>query len=165
MSVHRFIRSTEDADLATAVELPELRRVVEALHADGLKATLRTPDEDDELGGVITVWIREDEDGDPIEPVEIINFVNPWRRRRNPATEGIRTSTVIADRATLRCVGLAILIALKLDAGAPKDLVDVSELLQRNRDANLDEIRAVAERYGLADRLALAMSAIPAIAG
>ena len=112
MSVHRYIRATEDADLATAVELPMLRKVVEALHADGLKATLRTPDEDDELGGVITVWIREDEDGDPIEPVEIVNFVNPWRPRRNPATEGVRTSTLITDTAGFSSAGILGMVGI-----------------------------------------------------
>jgi hypothetical protein len=50
----------------------------------------------------------------------------------------------------LAVVDLAHLIALKLYAGGPKSMLDVTELLARNPDAHRNAIRAVCERFGLA---------------
>jgi hypothetical protein len=57
----------------------------------------------------------------------------------------------------LKLVPLPQLVALKLYAGGLKSKADILELLRRNPDANLDDIRAVCKRYrlhGLKDVLA-----------
>jgi hypothetical protein len=52
-------------------------------------------------------------------------------------------------RPALRCVRLPHLVALKLYTGALGDQNDVIELLARNPDANVEEVRATCKKYGL----------------
>jgi len=99
------------------------------------------------------VWESEDDDGDPIDYVEVVNFTNPHRPRFTPATNAIRNAVPIDDRSPIRAVRLPDLIALKLDTGARRDQADVVELLVRNPDADLDEIRATCAPFGHADML------------
>ena len=44
---------------------------------------------------------------------------------------------------------LAHLIALKLDTRAPRDEVDVVDVLRQNPDADIEAIRATCKKYGL----------------
>jgi len=99
--------------------------------------------------GVLRVWEREDDEGDPIFPVEIVNLTNPMHVRRNPGTAAIREATPIGGDSQLRCVRLPYLMAMKLATTGRKDQSDVIELLQHNPDADVVEIREVCERYGL----------------
>jgi hypothetical protein len=147
MAVHRYVRATKDIDLATATSIGELRRLEKAVRDAGLLTQLRLPDDMDELGGVLVVYQRVDEDGDPLEPLDVVNFTNPYRPRRTPAIAAIRNAMDVPGRA-LRCPRLADLIALKLDTGARKDQADVVEVLACNPDADLDEIRATCRSFG-----------------
>src|SRR5262245_39190297 len=93
MAVHKYIRGTSDVDLATNVSSSsDLRRLQQNLEALGLKTELRLPDEDDPLGGVLEVWEREDDEAMPIEPVEVVNFLNPHRPTLNPGAAAIRNA-------------------------------------------------------------------------
>lgn len=112
LAAHDYVRATADLDLATVVQLDELRALRGELEVAGLHTALTSPDEQDDLGGTLTIWEQADEDGAPIEPVEIVNFLNVLRPRVNPAAEAI-------------------------------------ELLQRNRDVDVELIRATCKRYGL----------------
>jgi hypothetical protein len=145
LAAHNYVRGTADIDLAAAVDpFRELRRLREALEAEGLHAELNLPDADDSLGGVLRVRTHADDDA----PVEIVNFLNPMNLSKNPGSEAVRTGTAIGPSTPLRCATLPLLIALKLYAGARRDEADVIELLRRNPAADLQEIRAVCTRYG-----------------
>jgi len=56
---------------------------------------------------------------------------------------------VVRDGSPLRIVPIAHLVALKLYAGGYKSKADIVELLSRNPDLDLNEVRAVCEQYRL----------------
>jgi hypothetical protein len=148
LAVHRYIRGTRDVDLGTVVNpRVELRALEDALTALGLTVQLNMPDEDDHLGGVLRVWEQEDEDGDAINPVEIVNFSNPYRPRATPAAAAIANAKPLRTDRALRCVQIPDLIALKLYAGSFVDRADIVQLLANNPDADLDAIRRVASPF------------------
>lgn len=148
LAVHNFVRATADVDLATHTNMEQLRDLVDVLRGMGLNADLRLPDEEDPLGGVLRVWEQVDEEGDPLDAVEVVNFRNPYRASDGLALEAIRDAVDLAPGSPLRCVRLPHLVALKLAAGSRRDLADVVDLLVRNPDADVDEIRALASRFG-----------------
>jgi hypothetical protein len=148
LAIHHFARATEDLDLASAVQLDDLRKLRAAVEAAGFHCHLETPDDQDDLGGKLTVWLHVDEDDDPIDYVEVVNFLNVYRPRRNPAGEAIRNSVPVSEGSALRYPTLQDLIALKLDTRAPRDEVDVVALLRANPEADLDVIRATCQKYG-----------------
>jgi hypothetical protein len=148
LAVHRYVRGSSDIDLASDVQLDDLRRLRDVVNSQGLHSELRSPDAHDDLGGVLVIWTQVDEDGDPLEPLDVVNFRNPYRPRSTPATTAIRDAVAIPDHPSLRCPQLADLIALKLDAGARHDLADVVQLLVHNPDADLAAIRETCARYG-----------------
>lgn len=96
LAAHRYMRGTEDIDLAVAVnpsaQLPALEQV---LAESGLCTRLRLPDDDDPLDGVLSIWSSEDEDGEPAGMVKVVNFFNPGRPGRNPAWEAIARSVAL----------------------------------------------------------------------
>jgi hypothetical protein len=150
LAVHHHVRATLDVDLATAVDpYVQLRALEQALRAQGLHTELRTPDDQDPLGGVLEVWEHVDDDGEPLSPVEVVNFSNPHRPRANPGHQAIRGALPLEPGSVLRCVRLPDLIALKLYSGGLQDLADVVELLARNPGADIAEIRATCQPYGL----------------
>jgi hypothetical protein len=154
LAAHNYVRGTNDVDLATKVDprtaLPALDVAVRAL---GYHTELRMPDDDDPLGGVLAVWQHVDDDGEPLDLVEVINFENPFRPRRTPAGDAIRDAVRLDPDSSLRYVRLPDLVALKLYAGATRDLADIVELLKRNPNTDLDEVRRVAGSYDAASRL------------
>ncbi len=149
MAIHNYVRGSLDFDLGTRVDLDELFQLRRSVEECGLSAKLNLPDDQDDLGGKLIIWERVDEDGDPLEPVEVVNFSNPMRPRHNPAAQAIKNAISLAERPALRYPRLVDLIALKLDAGRPKDIADVVELLRQNPDADDEEIRATCRQYGL----------------
>jgi hypothetical protein len=149
LAAHGYVRATDDIDLATFVDVStKLRELADALRATGLKVELRMPDESDPLGGVLRVWEHEDEDGDAIGAVDVVNFRNPYRDNAALAAEAIRDAEAVVPGSPLRYVRLPHLVALKLYGGSRRDLADVVELLVRNPDADLEAIRALAKRHG-----------------
>lgn len=152
LAAHGYVRGTADLDLGSHVELEALRRLQRLLDAQGLSTELVLPDDEDPRGGVLRIWEQTDEEGTPIDPVEVVNFLNPLHPQRTPAREAIRTAVPIAERPALRYPSLAMLIALKLYAHSWRDDVDIVELLLANPDADIAEVRAVCAPFGL-DRL------------
>lgn len=151
MAAHNYVRATADADLGTYVDpYTDLVRLRDALAASGLRVELRTPDDEDPLGGVLRVWEHEDEDGDPVDFVDVVNFKNPHRSgHHTPGAEAIRAAVPVEGRPSLRFVGLAHLIALKLFTGGLRDKADVVELLRHNPDADMHAIVEVVRGFGL----------------
>jgi hypothetical protein len=82
LAAHNYVRATMDTDLATSVDVfTQLKALEDRLREQGLRVELRLPDEDDPVGGVLQVWEQEDDDGDPLDRVEVVNFRNPYRPR------------------------------------------------------------------------------------
>lgn len=148
LAAHNYVRGTDDIDLGAAVDpRTALRALEQALVELGLRAQLRMPDDQDDLGGVLGVWEHEDADGRPLGLVEVVNFYNPYRPRANPAKAAIENAVPLDERTKLKYVRLADLVALKLYAGSRKDLADIAEVLALNPEADLQEIRATAKPY------------------
>lgn len=140
MAAHHYVRLTHDIDLAVNADIQQLRDIAAALHAAGYKADLREPDDSDPLGGVIDVT-------GSFGMLQIISFAD-----RFPAVieDALRTTTMrLRAGSSLKFVPLAQLVALKLYAGGLKSKADIFELLTRNPDADLDEIRDACECYHL----------------
>lgn len=68
LAVYKFVRASSDIDLATCVQLEALQQLRQALECEGLRTELRSPDDQDPLGGLLRVWKFEDEEGNPIDP-------------------------------------------------------------------------------------------------
>lgn len=149
LAAYHYVRGTTDIDLASNVELERLRALEHDLKSAGFKAALVSPDDEDVLGGKLTVWVDENEDGDPVEPVEVVNYFNPYRPRNTPAAQAIKNATILEGKPALRYPRLSDLIALKLFAGALRDEADVVEVLVKNPGAELEEIRSVCWQHGL----------------
>lgn len=140
LAAHHYVRQTEDLDLGVNADLPTLRAVAESLHKAGFAAELREPDGDDPLGGVIDI-------SGTSGFVQVISYAG-----RFPAVieDAIRLSTlVVREGSPLKIVPIPHLVALKLYAGGYKSKADIIELLARNPDMNLDEVRTVCAQYRL----------------
>ena len=122
------------------------------LRVAGLGTELRYPDDDDPLGGVLVVWDLSDGKGERHDVVEVVNFLNPGRLMLTPASLAIQRATRL-DGIELNCVALPDLVALKLYAGGTADHADIVQLLARNPDADLNEIRIVSEPFDEHGRL------------
>lgn len=152
LAAYRYVRQTNDLDLGVNADLPTLREVVASLRWEGFVAELREPDGDDPLGGVIDVT-------GPFGLLQIVSFAG-----RFPAVieDALRASTlVVRPGSPLRLVPAPHLIALKLYAGGYKSKADIVELLARNPDIDLGEIRAVCKRYRLTGIEELIAEAFP----
>jgi len=102
---------------------------------------LREPGGDDPLGGIIDV-------SGPFGFVQIISYAG-----RFPAAidDAVRLSTLaVCEGSPLKIVPIPHLVALKLYAGGYKSKADIVELLSRNSEVNLDEVRTVCAEYRLA---------------
>lgn len=147
LAAHRYVRMTQDLDLGVDVDLPTLKRVADTLIAEGFDAELRLPDAQDPLGGVID--IRGD-----FGWVQVISFAD-----RFPAAirDALRHHTMtLRPGSSLKLTPLAQLVALKLYAGGAKSRADVLELLKRNPEAKVEDIRKACRTYrvrGLAELL------------
>jgi hypothetical protein len=144
-----YPRHTRDFDLGTdldpATAFPGICRRLRAL---GLTVEERLPDVDDPLGGLLRIEKRG------LRPIELINFYNPLRPRRNPGRRAVERA--LPERlvpSSLRLVDLPDLIALKLYAGGPKSTLDILELLERNPELDLDEVTETARAAGLSAEL------------
>ena len=147
LAAHGYPRMTEDVDLATATDpFGVLRKVADALRSEGFSVELSEPDAQDPLGGVLTVESKG------ADPVQVVNFLNPLSTGPSLGADAVASATAVQDSG-LKVVDLAHLVALKLYAGGPKSIADVSELLERNRDADIDSIRSVCRAHGLEDEL------------
>ncbi len=144
LAVHHYARATEDLDLgAIAVPYAKLRELKRSLEDAGCKVTLFDPDDDDPLGGVLTVNRGE------VGPVQVINFENPWVSRIHPGKRAVANACSLEPGLNLRVVKLEDLIALKLYAGGRKSENDILELLAANANVREESLRASAYAAGL----------------
>ena len=140
LAAYRYVRQTDDIDLGVNADLPTLRAVVQSLGEAGFSAELREPDGDDPLGGVIDV-------AGPFGFLQIVSYANRFPAGIDDALRDAKL--VVRAGSPLRLVPIPQLIALKLYAGGYKSKADIVELLARNPELDLDEVRAVCNRYRL----------------
>ncbi len=140
LAAYHYVRQTHDVDIGVNADVPTLRNILISLQHAGFSAELREPDLDDPLGGVIDIT------GD-FGLLQVISFAG-----RFPAVieDAIHAATlVVRPGSPLKLIPLPHLVALKLYAGGLRSKADILELLRHNPDTNLDEIRAVCDRYRL----------------
>ena len=140
LAAHHYVRQTEDLDFGINASLPKLRQLTESLIREGFHAEFHEPGIDDPLGGVVDIR-------GPFGLVQIINFAD-----RFPAVieDAVRASTLVArEGSPLRLVPIPHLIALKLYAGGHKSKADIVELIARNPELDLDEVRKLCAHYRL----------------
>ncbi len=114
LAVHGYARGTEDIDLAVAVNpRTQLKALQSALEASGFETDLRLPEDDDPIGGLLTVRAPHAEAPESIDVVEVVNFRNPHRFVATPAPVAIARAEAMAG-SSLRCVTIEDLVALKL---------------------------------------------------
>lgn len=156
LAVHRYTRGTEDIDLAVVLDPGvQLAALAQRLRDNGLRATLRLPDDQDPLGGVITIHPSLDDPGGQEDRVEVVNFRNPGNPASNPGPGALARARPLPESA-LRCVTVEDLVALKLYAGGLADHADIVELLVRNPDVDPALVRAIASPFdatGILERL------------
>lgn len=140
LAAHRYIRFTQDIDLAVNADVGLLRKCTLALSHAGYEAILHEPDADDPLGGVIDIT-------GSFGLVQIVSFAN-----RFPAaiTDSFASSQLsLYPGSSLRLIPIPQLVALKLYAGGHKALADIIELLKRNPEQDRAEITRTIKRYRL----------------
>ncbi len=138
LAAHHYVRQTEDIDLGVNADVPALRMLTQSLRQAGFSAKLHEPDSDDPLGGVIDV---ESDRG----LVQIISYANRFPVVIDDALKNARL--VARAGSSLPVAPIPQLIALKLYAGGYKSKADIVELLSRNPEIDLAQIRATCRRY------------------
>ena len=148
LAAHCYPRSTEDLDLAVGVHPSMLEQIADDLRKDGFVVKWSAPDPQDPLGGVLRVH-REG-----IERIEIVNFHNPPASGIPALVDpAIREAVPYREGSKLRVVTLPHLILFKLYAGGIKSKTDVLELLGRNPDLDLDDLRVRCRKLGMDRKL------------
>jgi hypothetical protein len=146
LAAHGYSRATEDVDIGVVVaDLQLLKTIAAGANARlGVNAQVSLPDQDDPLGGVVTL------SGVGVRQVQIINFVNPIGMGDHPGREAVQgAEPLVVGGASVGVVGLEHLVAMKLFAGGIKSQADVVELLAFNPEADLDRIALLCARFGL----------------
>jgi hypothetical protein len=148
LAARGYLRSTEDFDLATCADpFRQLTVVAKRLVSMGYEVELREPDADDSLGGVIDIT------GPEFLKVQVVNFLNPFNRRAARLAEEAIHSAEAVPSLRARVVTVPYLVAFKLYAGGRRNEGDVIELLERNPQVTLDEVRKVCAQHGLGQGL------------
>lgn len=148
LAAHRYLRSTEDLDLAVGVDPCRLHEIARDLGAVGFAVEISEPDAADPLGGVLRVR------AEGIDPIEIVNFCNPPSGGFPALIEAaLRDAVPTREGSPLRVVTLFHLISFKLYSGGAKSKNDVLELLSRNPEIDLLQLREACQRLRLDKRL------------
>ena len=135
VSVHGYPRATKDVDLITRLPLAEAER---RLKAAGMEAKLHSGNAlDGDFSCVKGTWrgVRFD----------VLPQLVPIDWERSPAV-------ILAKTRTLRVVPLETLLALKLRAGGPQDLLDAAMLILTNPEQRAHALQ-LAEAYQVRDQL------------
>jgi hypothetical protein len=140
LAAHHYVRQTEDLDLGINASVEHLRELTRALSAAGYRTVLGEPDANDPLGGVIDI------EG-PFGVMQIISYAGRFPAVIEDALREAQLS--VRPGSALKLVPLPQLVALKLYAGGTKSKADIVELLVRNPDADLEQIRKTCQGYRL----------------
>jgi hypothetical protein len=134
VGAHGYVRATRDVDIVVGVALPEVQR---RLALQGIETTLKqgeSPEGDFSC-------LKGQDGGVPFDLIPPLAEV-AWDR----------TITLTLGTGSIRVVDLGSLIALKLRAGGPRDLMDVAMLVLLHPERET-EARREAQRRHLVERL------------
>jgi hypothetical protein len=137
-SLHGVVRASFDADAIVSVTLQRLRELEKTFVAAGFQTDLRRGDAEDPIPALLALT---DAHGNRVD------LLGGLRGLETAAFA--RTLEVPFQGQTLRVIGLADFIAMKVFAGGPQDLVDARRtiaVIGEALDANL--VRRLASRYG-----------------
>ena len=138
-SFYGVVRGSADADaVVSSSGHAGLKTLIEALHRAGFKSVGQKGDVGDPIGAIIHVSDRFE------------NRVDLLMRIRG-MTEAAFARTVEAEfmQARVRVIGVEDLIAMKLFAGSPKDLDDVSGILRVSSSrVHLPLLKTLIHPYG-----------------
>lgn len=134
VAAHGYVRGTQDVDILVAMPLEEAQR---QLAARGIATVLR---KGDPLEGDFSC-LKGNLDGIPFDVIPQLVPVE-WEQI---------VSVSVGD-VTVRVVGLEALLAMKLKAGAPKDLLDAVMLTLMHPESRETALR-LADRYRQRERL------------
>ncbi len=138
LAAHGYVRHTEDIDLGVEATPSQMRSLVQCLAEHGFEVEFHEPDSSDPLCGVLDV-------SGSFGLVQIISFADrfPAAIRDALMAEDVR----IRPGSPLRVIPIPQLVALKFYSGGSRAKADIVELLRRNPDLDLDEIRRTCQRY------------------
>ncbi|BCX48503.1 conserved hypothetical protein [Haloferula helveola] len=140
LAAHRYVRFTEDIDLGVVADAGKMRALVDKLRSGGFEVQFHTPDGDDPLGGVIDIF-------GSFGLVQVVNFDERFPAAIHDALSG--EDVRVSPSSPLRIIPIPQLVALKLYAGGLKSKSDILELLRRNPEIDVEEIRETCRRYRL----------------
>jgi hypothetical protein len=140
VAVHGVIRASVDADAVVAAAPPQLRDLQQQLMVRGLIVQLRTGGVDDPIGAMMIV---ADHFGNRVDLLSGILGLDAamYQRTITLQPRGIALP--------LRIVGREDLIAMKLAAGGPKDLMDAEGCIAVAGDSlNVELVRQLSRQFG-----------------
>jgi hypothetical protein len=153
LAVHRYPRETVDLDLATATDPEHLESIAQELRGLGYEVQVYPADADDPLGGVIDVRAVG------ADLVQVVNFMNPPSGGfPRLVADAAASATHLVPGGRLKVADLPTLIAFKLYAGGPKSQLDLLELLARNPELDIEQLRALCKDYRLDEALDAVLS-------
>lgn len=135
---HRYIRATQDIDLAGNISVTQFHQLADALSENGYATELHLPDQQDPLAGVLNVTC-------PAGLIQIISYHD-----RFPAVieDALNIADLrFSDSSSICIIPLSHLVVLKLYAGGLKSKLDIIEVLKRNPQVDLNDIALQCERY------------------
>jgi hypothetical protein len=140
VAVHGVVRASVDADAVVAAAVPQLRELQTKLKAGGLFVELRSGGVDDPIGAMMIVMDRYGNRVDLLAGIQGLDG-GIYQRSITLQPSGIR--------AALKIVGREDLIAMKLAAGSPKDLMDAEGCIAVAGDSlDADLVRKLARHFG-----------------
>ena len=138
MSVHGVVRASLDANAVTLIRLAEADLLAKRLPAAGLSADLRRGDPEDPIAGLLAI---EDLHGNRVD--------------LRVGLAGLRREALDRARSvTFQGIGLRVLtredvVATKLFAGGPQDIVDAAATLRADPEGpDLALLRSAVEPFG-----------------
>jgi hypothetical protein len=140
LAAHRYIRYTQDFDLAVNADLSLMNHCTKVLTDAGYDAVFHEPDGADPLAGVIDI-------SGAFGLVQVISFAERFPAALNDALDSSRLS--LYPGSPLRLMPIPQLVALKLYAGGHKAKTDIIEMLRRNPEIEREEITRVIKQYRL----------------
>jgi len=140
VAVHGVVRASVDADAVVAAAVPQLRELRNKLMAGHLSVELRTGGVDDPVGAMMIVTDRHANRVDLLAGIQGLDG-GVYDRSISLRPSGMPTA--------LKIVGREDLIAMKIAAGSPKDLMDAESCIAVAGDSiDAELVRKLARHFG-----------------
>jgi hypothetical protein len=140
VAVHGVVRASVDADAVVAAAASQLRELQNKLIADHLSVELRTGGVDDPIGAMMIVTDRYGNRVDLLAGIQGLEG-GVYQRSITLQPSGMHTA--------LKIVGREDLIAMKIAAGGPKDLMDAESCIAVSGDSlDFELVRRLARHFG-----------------